>query len=126
MNNLTDPLEKTGLEWLEKLAQEVEIVPVGGSEALMPASPLPDVLDRGSAGITPERSRVQFKFWLDILKDEQFELSMEMMLLKKRRKFTTTIRDAMRLILDLRAGRIDVLLELFPFVRDAIAREIMR
>ena len=34
--------------------------------------------------------------------------------LKSERAFTSTIRDGIRLIVDLRAGRVDVLRELFP------------
>lgn len=33
---------------------------------------------------------------------------------------SSTIRQALLLIVDLRAGRVDVLLELFPFVTDAL------
>jgi len=61
--------------------------------------------------------RVQHKFWLDITKNQEDQLDHEIHELKKTRRFASTIRDAIRLILDLRQGRLDVLVELFPWVR---------
>lgn len=128
MNNLTAPLEKTGLEWLETLAKEVQIVPVGEAGALT-TKPISQPAPVGEAqALKPkdDRLRVQYRFWLDAMKDAELELGQEILVMKKRRKFQTTVKDALRLILDLRAGRVEVLLELFPFVRDAMAKEIMR
>ncbi len=65
-------------------------------------------------------ARYQFKFWLDCSKDGELLLAESIDDLKRKRSFASTIRDALRLILDLRAGRIDLLLEFFPFVVDAI------
>lgn len=63
------------------------------------------------------RYRVMHKFWLDITKPGEDWLDEQIHELKQTRKFTTLLRDALRLILDLRAGRLDVLFELFPWVR---------
>jgi hypothetical protein len=126
MNNVTAPPTKTPVATIKKLVNALEKPSAGQVGALMSPPPSPVDIGRGSTAITPERPRVQFKFWMNIAKDDEFELSMEMMLLKSRRKFATTIKDGLRLMLDLRAGKIDVLLELFPFVRDAVGKEIMR
>lgn len=126
MNNPTAPPTNVPLATVKKLVNALEKPSVGQAEALMPtAAPVSDP-GGASAGIMPKRDRVQFKFWMNIVKDNEFELSTEMMLMRKRRKFKATIMDSLRLMLDLRAGKIDVLLELFPFVRDAVARELMR
>lgn len=61
--------------------------------------------------------RVQHKFWLDLTKGEEDALDETIHELKQNRTFSQTIRDGIRLICDLRAGRLDVLFELFPWVR---------
>jgi hypothetical protein len=69
------------------------------------------------------RKRIQFKFWLDIVKDDEYALAEEAIHLKNRRGFSRTIRDGLRLILDLRAGQVDVLFELFPWVKDKLVSQ---
>jgi hypothetical protein len=64
------------------------------------------------------RYRVMHKFWLDLKKENEDWLDEQINLLKRSRKFTLVLRDALRLILDLRAGRLDVLFELFPWVKE--------
>jgi hypothetical protein len=68
-----------------------------------------------------KRFRVRQVFWLDMQKEDEFALAETIDKLKQQRTFVRTIRDGVRLILDLRAGRVDVLLELFPFVRTALS-----
>lgn len=63
-----------------------------------------------------ESFRKRFTFWLDLYKDDELALAEEIEGLKKGRQFTKSIRDGLRLITDLQAGRTDVLLELFPWV----------
>ena len=63
------------------------------------------------------RYRVMHKFWLDIRKPGEDWLDEQIHALKYSRKFTTVIRDALRLIIDLRQGKMDVLFELFPWVQ---------
>ena len=89
----------------------------------MQSLPLFDV-EHNAAGIMPKadpRRRLQFKFWLATNVERDRAVGEYLHEMKKKRKMLPTIRDAIRLIRDLRAGRVDVLLELFPFVRDAIA-----
>lgn len=62
--------------------------------------------------------RLQFRFWLDVIRPEEESLAEYVEDLKVRRSFAQTIRDALRLIRDLQAGRLFVLLSLFPWVED--------
>ena len=64
-----------------------------------------------------KRFRLRQEFWLDLHKPDEAELADTIGDLKARRTFVTTVRDGIRLICDLRAGRLDVLFELFPWVR---------
>lgn len=127
---LTPPLENYGLAWLEKLAalpQDDQFgacadfePPLSAMLALVPEVEIipPPVKDM--------RLRRKFEFWLNVLRDDHLELAQVMDSLKRQRKFARTIRDGVRLIVDLQEGRIDVLLELCPWVKDVIAQEIMR
>ena len=60
--------------------------------------------------------RMIFKFWLDTDKPDESDLIGVIPEMKRRRLFTPTLRDGIRLIRDLRAGQVDVLTELFPWV----------
>lgn len=64
--------------------------------------------------------RIKFMFWLDSTKPDEARLMEQVELLKGDRLFSKTIRDGIRLICDLRAGRTEVLFELFPWVRDGL------
>ena len=61
--------------------------------------------------------RLRFTFWLDMHKSDEAAIAETIADLKSQRSFVSTIRDGIRLICDLRAGRLDVLFELFPWVR---------
>jgi hypothetical protein len=63
------------------------------------------------------RYRLRFTFWLDMLKPEELEIADQIEHLKNERSFANTIRDGIRLICDLRQGRVDVLFELFPWIK---------
>jgi len=74
-----------------------------------------------AAGVTPPRKkrpdsrfRCQFRFHLDANKAAEYALGMELKRLKEMRQYLPTIRNALRLFLDLKAGNTTVLLELFP------------
>lgn len=67
------------------------------------------------------RPRFQFRFCLDVSKDEELVLADEFELLKSKRQFKPTVCDAVRLLLDLRNGSTDVLFELFPLLRQQLA-----
>jgi hypothetical protein len=62
--------------------------------------------------------RTQHRFWLDTNRQDERELAEYIVALKEKRTFISTLRDALRLIRDLRQGRVEVLLGLFPWVAD--------
>jgi len=62
-------------------------------------------------------ARGRFTFWLDYSKDEQLLLAEVIDELKRRRTFVQTVRDGIRLVSNLRVGKLDVLFELFPWVK---------
>ena len=65
-------------------------------------------------------ARFKFNFWLDAEKDDELLLMEDIDHLKKQRLFSQTIRDGIRLMMDLRKGSFDVLIELFPDIRHHI------
>src|SRR5574341_1141957 len=62
--------------------------------------------------------RRQYRFWLDVMQPGEDDLAKYIDDLKKTRHFAQTIRDGLRLIRDLRQGKVDVLLSLFPWIED--------
>lgn len=71
-----------------------------------------------------KRRRFQFRFWLDVAKDEWYDLAQRLESLKQSRQYAPTIRQALALYLSLKDKRIDLLLELFPWIEDAIKDKI--
>jgi len=67
-----------------------------------------------------KRFRLRFPFWLDLHKPDEAALAETIETLKTQRAFASSIRDGLRLIVDLRAGRLDVLFELFPFTKERL------
>lgn len=67
--------------------------------------------------------RKRFVFWLDIQREDENRLAEIIENLKERRSFVKTIRDGIRLIVDLRQGNTDVLFELFPWLQDRLNGE---
>lgn len=65
-------------------------------------------------------TRYRFAFWLDSQKSDEKLLHKTINKLKADRQFASAIRDGLRLIVDLRAGNTDVLLELFPGIRERL------
>jgi len=63
-----------------------------------------------------KRFRLRYMFWLDLSKDDENELAEQIEILKQERQFAETIRDGIRLICDLRAGRTDRLFAMFPWL----------
>ena len=61
--------------------------------------------------------RLMYRFWLDMEKPEEELIADKIEHLKNERSFTSVIRDGIRLVCDLREGKLDVLFELFPWVR---------
>ncbi len=71
--------------------------------------------------MTEKRIRKKFDFQLTISKKDEFELANLIPILRKKRLYSRTIRDGIRLICDLRDGNMDVLFELFPWVKDKLS-----
>ena len=69
------------------------------------------------------RVRERFSFWLDITRDDDFILADHISDLKRKRRFSRAIRDGLALLDSLHRGEVDLLLELFPWVADAIAEQ---
>lgn len=71
-------------------------------------------------------ARKRFEFWLNDKRAEDWSLNELIAQLKKPAKgqgqFTRAIREGIRLWVSLRDGQIDVLLELFPWVREALTK----
>ena len=72
------------------------------------------------------RFRLRFTFWLDMNKPEEYALSEYIEALKETRSFASTIRQGLRLINDLRQGRLEVLFELFPWVKAEFLESLQR
>jgi hypothetical protein len=60
---------------------------------------------------------MRFDFQLNVAKDTEYAIAETIKWLKSQGLYSKTIRDGIRLICDLRAGNLDVLFELFPWVR---------
>src|SRR5688572_12433263 len=71
-----------------------------------------------------KRWRGQFRFWLDGYKANERELGEFLLKLKQQRNFAKFMRDAVRLLKDLREGKTDVLLEMFPHIQDALTAHV--
>lgn len=56
-------------------------------------------------------------------KQEDIDLDNAVSDLKARRQLSSVVRDGIRLVLDLQAGRLDVLKELFPFVSRSFVQD---
>lgn len=69
--------------------------------------------------MSSKRFRIRQEFWLDVNKPRGLELAELIDELKQGRVYSQAIRDGLRLIADLWRGRVDVLLELFPWVEAA-------
>jgi hypothetical protein len=65
-----------------------------------------------------QRFRMRFTFWLDLLKTDEADLAALIEQYKEARAFVGAIRDGLRLISDLKQGRVGVLLEIAPWVQE--------
>lgn len=66
------------------------------------------------------RYRLRYTFWLDHLNPDELKVADTIEQLKNQRSFATVVRDGIMLVNELRQGKIDLLLRLFPWVADAI------
>lgn len=69
------------------------------------------------------RFRLRFTFWLDLNKPDENAIAELIATLKEKNLFVKTVRDGIRLICDLRAGQLDTLFELFPWVQEALIKQ---
>lgn len=60
--------------------------------------------------------RMRFTFWLDLNKQDEHELADIVDTLKSQRGYASAIRDGLRMVWELRQGRVDTLVKLFPWV----------
>jgi hypothetical protein len=69
-----------------------------------------------------KRDRRRFSFWLDFNREDDLLVGSLIDDLKrsKRGGFIGAVRDGIRIVHDLRAGRLDALLELYPWVADKL------
>lgn len=72
------------------------------------------------------RYRVMHKFWLNAADDFDDKIDAMIHELKAQRMFTQTVRDGIRLVVDLRNKSFDVLFELFPWIDWWLETEIER
>ena len=73
-------------------------------------------LTKGKMPSAPRSFRKRHEFWLDLGKPRENRIANLIAELKEKRSFASSVRDGLRLIVDLRAGRVDVLRALFPSV----------
>ena len=71
--------------------------------------------------MSAQRYRLRYTFWLDMNKPDEEAIANEIELLKNERAFARTIRQGIRLMVELRNHKLDLLLMLFPFILDRIA-----
>jgi len=67
--------------------------------------------------MSSKRFRLRFTFWLDVNKSDEAKIAETVEDLKQDRLFAHTVRNGIRLITSLRDGNLDVLFELFPWVK---------
>ena len=71
-----------------------------------------------------KRYREKFMFWLNLIDNQEYVIAEQISELKRERRFASTIRDGIRLICDLRQGNVDVLFELFPWIKTKLLAEV--
>jgi hypothetical protein len=65
-------------------------------------------------------ARYKIQFWLNSDKIDELNVADTVAGLKQQRSFSSTVRDGIMIVNELRQGKIDLLLKLYPFVMDAI------
>lgn len=66
----------------------------------------------------PKRQRFMFKFWLNVANPEERAIAEHSDMLKEKRQWQPSARDALKLLYSLRERKVDVLLMLFPWIDD--------
>ena len=84
---------------------------------------MPGFTPQKTDGVTPAkkdtRLRCQFRFWVNANDPDDYSLGELLASLKRDRKFTSTIKAGVKLITDLRSGRVDSLVAMFPWIVEA-------
>jgi len=65
----------------------------------------------------------QFIFWLNLEDDKEYEIAQSVADLKNRKQFSSTIRNGIRLIVDLSKGQTKVLKELYPNIVETLLEQ---
>lgn len=71
--------------------------------------------------MSDDRYRMQLGYQLDVTKDDQLALYEFVQSLKRERKYSWAIRLGLTLVRDLSAGKVDTLLDAYPWVGAAVA-----
>ena len=69
-----------------------------------------------------KRRRIRFHFWLDINKEHEAEVADTIAQLKRERSFSAVLRDGILIVSELRRGKVDKLMELYPWIKDTIGK----
>ncbi len=69
--------------------------------------------------------RLRFTFWLDMLNDIEQDLADYIETLKTQRSFVKTVRNGLRVMRDLQAGQVEILFELFPWIKAEFIAGVM-
>lgn len=64
-----------------------------------------------------ERYRMRFDFQLNVSKEDEHAIAEQIAMLKQQGLYSKTVRDGIRLVSDLRDGKLDILFDQFPWVR---------
>jgi hypothetical protein len=65
-------------------------------------------------------ARYRFNFWLDGNKDDELIVAEKVDELKRKRSFSSVLRDGIMIVSELREGKADLLLKLYPWVADRV------
>ncbi len=65
-------------------------------------------------------ARYRFNFWLDGNKDDELIVAEKVDELKRKRSFSSVMRDGIMIVSELREGRADLLFKLYPWVADLV------
>jgi hypothetical protein len=65
-------------------------------------------------------ARYRFNFWLDGNKDDELIVAEKVDELKRKRSFSSVLRDGIMIVSELREGRADLLFKLYPWVADMV------
>lgn len=70
-----------------------------------------------------DRYRLKYEFWLEPDKPDHVMVADRIEVLKNERLFAGVIRDGIMIMSELRQGRVDLLLHLFPWIREEIQKQ---